>query len=257
MLLSSRTLSTLALAVAFAFVTTAARAVVIVSGEVDIFANASSGKAGSSSGVISESPDPLAGTSGTIAQIGNVTAGPVAPGALPTLPGTDGVVQANASSSLQFVGPAANVHKIVTAVSVGNNFSSMDGGIYAGNAQAIYSTEFSVAVATPYTITGNYVVDDENLGWKLQLSGPGGFLLNDITAPLDADVISESGTLQPNTTYTLSAQVAVSETISGSGSFSESGFINATAFIPTPSTALCGAAMTGLMLVRRRRASGV
>jgi hypothetical protein len=233
----------------------------ITGGTVDSRATATSGKQGSSSGVVLIDPSPTSIVVGGIS-VSSTTAvaGPVAPGALVTLPGTSGVSTGMGTATVNTT--MADV--IDLSLSASNHFASLDGGVYQGFGRASSRIDFTVPETVDYSLSGSFDVDPQDLLWKLQLSGgSGSFLFNNATESADSGVFFLTGTLQPGITYSLNSSVSIADTISeGSGVISLSQ-IDATFaldtglnVIPEPSSMAFWGAFGIAFLVFNRRQRG-
>ncbi len=188
--------------------------VVIVSGSVDTFANGTVGKLGSTSGLITDDPAALSGTSGTIRRTSSVAGGPVPPGDLPTLPGTSASFVANALAVEEFVSDA-NGTLVRQSASVSNSFANLDGGSAGANAQALTRTTFSVSVNTPYTLTGTAAFDNEDVSGSVRLNNAIGIAIRSVFVAQNGS-FSFSGTLTPST-YSLNSNCNVTATAGAAG----------------------------------------
>ncbi len=227
--------------------------VIVNTGTADTFTQALSGRAGSLVGPLTDDPVPSSGTSGVVASLAAISAGPVpADPELPvSFPGTTGIASANASASLDFT-PVAGQFTIAAALATSNVFQNMDGGTYLANAAASFSVTFSVSVATPFTLSGVAGFNLQDALSNLRLVGPFGTYAAVSAAGNGA--FSFSGVLDPGD-YTFDAFAGVGETTGGSAvSFGETGGVSATlTIVPTPGAAtLLGLGALGL--ARRRRA---
>ena len=227
----------------------------IVSGKADTFANATSARVASTSGTINDDPDAAVGTTGVIHSTAEAEAGPIDPEQdRLNFPGTTGVSNGSADAMLNITDGGSRIEADLLAET---DFRTMDGGNYTAESQAEFEVVFSVAVDTPYQITGSFNVDDEDMNWKLQLEGSGGapgFLINHFTEN-DAltGPLSVSGTLLAGRTYTYTGRVDVDEVRNfDNGSFDEFSQLNATLVIPEP-TSLALLTLAGAAMLRPRR----
>ena len=177
--------------------TSPARSITIDSAGADTFTNATSARAASTSGTITDDPAPTVGTAGVLTSNAQAKAGPIDPETgVPNKPGTLGVSTASADATLTITDAGALIDADLLAEV---DFHTMDEGNYTADSQAEFDVVFSVPVDTPFKITGSYEVDDEDTTWKLQLEGSGsapGFLINHVSeADALSGPLSVSGTL--------------------------------------------------------------
>lgn len=204
----------------------ASAAVTITSGSVDVRATAVSGRLGSSSGVMQQDPPPLLGTVGLLNTTAGVVAGPVAPGEIPSLPGTAGVVTVNAEAWIEYIRTGGEL-VIDASAAESSSFVNMDGGSYVGSGLAIFSTEFTVSADTPYSLTGTAAFDDEDPTAFFRLAGG---TLGNIVAILGASgngPIASAGTLPPGD-YIFERWTSINEVPIGLATFAESGAVSGT-----------------------------
>jgi hypothetical protein len=225
-----------------------ASAFTITGGDVDTFANATSGKQGSSSGVVTDDPAPTPVTAGGLsASAATAVAGPVPPGQLSTLPGTSGISTGSATSIVD----ATVTDAIGISLSSSSSFASLDGGSYSANATASFAIDFTVDQPTEFDVLGTYNVDPGDILWQLRLlGGPGSFLINNATDTADAGDINESGVLQPGFDYRLIGNVGSND--SGTAPAGEFSTLAATFIVPEPASVALLAAGLGLVVLRRR-----
>ncbi len=208
-------------------------AITITSGAVNAFANGTVGRAGSTTGLITDDPAEVAGTSGTLTLGASVAGGPVAPGDIPSLPGTAASFMCDMSASEQWVGDANGV--IITQhFSAVSSIINMDGGVAGTNANGYTRCTFTVSTPTPYTLTGTAAFDDEDAAGSIRL-GTIFFAIHFLTRAQNGD-FSFSGTLNPGT-YTFNSNANIAESIGGgTGGFGESGSYSAVLTLGTPPT---------------------
>ena len=174
-------------------------AVTVSDGWVDTRAAATVGNQGSSSGAQTDDPAVANGTGGVLTQTANVIAGPVAPGDLPTLPGTDRVISATSRAEVDYTVPGG----ISTALNLDFVEEASGTGGYSTNGIADARVEFDVDEPTDYELTGSYDVFESDPVWRLQLIGVGGALVNAATESGTSGDFTRSGTLQPGVSYVL------------------------------------------------------
>lgn len=205
--------------------------VTVSSGVVDVSAITVSGRQGSVDND-TDDPAPLNGTSGNLLLSVLASAGPVAAGELPTLPGTDGVVSAQATAQLQFT-PSGNDLTIFGLAFTNNEFESMDGGSYFGSALALFETEFTITEPTTYIISGQTLWDNQDTSSSVRLVGlaTGIQFLRVVGSN---GQFSQVGVLMPDT-YELRGSANVAETpIPPSGGFEEFGTVDVTLELIVP-----------------------
>ena len=191
------------------YVETSTAAVSFVDGVVDTRAVSTVGNQGSSSGVETDNPPAINGNSGVLSQSASASAGPVAPGAVITLPGTTRVLRAESMSQIDFNEP----NGVSGNVFLGFYEDATGLGTYATNGVSDFSTQFTVDEPTDYELMGSYNVFPEDPVWKLQLIGASGVLVNASTeGGATSGTFNFSGTLLPGTTYQLTATVSANFT---------------------------------------------
>jgi len=143
----------------------------VTSGTSYAAAEGSSGRRGSSSGLQTDLPENVTGTSGVLYVDANITAGPVAPGVpLVTFPGTTCVVQADSYSTLSILG-SSTFHRFVTQGLTSNLLTAMDGPELQAGAGANGSTDvrFSITQSMSYRLSGTAAFDNEDVSGSVVL----------------------------------------------------------------------------------------
>jgi hypothetical protein len=196
--------------------------VVVTDTFVSVRSTGSAGRLGSATGTLTQEQlidnvrSPVSGI--TVARATSIVAGPVAAGPSPSLPGTTAVVQTSGSTSVS-VTPAGATTTLQVLMNAVNTFTSMDAGVCSATTNNFCDVEFRVDAPTPYALTGNLALDDQDVTGLLQLQGT-----TILLSRLNNGAVNRSGTLQPGT-YRLRASCNVSESLSASGSFAENGSI--------------------------------
>lgn len=147
----------------------AAAQIAVTSSTLDLFTNGSCGRLGSTTGLITDDPPPLMGAPGTLMQSVGVSGGPVLPGDLPTLPGTQCQFQ-TAYAGILIVSSGAGFLYATGTISGGVNLISMDGeGLSASvNATGVLDHRFSLSGSFPYRLTGTAMLDDQDVAGGLR-----------------------------------------------------------------------------------------
>jgi hypothetical protein len=214
-------------------------AVTVTSGWVDASSNGTVGRQGSTSGNNIDDPPQLQGTSGLLTLSTFSAGGPVAPGDLPTLPGTVASHAERSSVYQWFEGDGSVYMRITQRGSVSNSLTNMDGtGLSANsNANAASRMTFTVNVATPYTLTGTIALDDQDTAGFVRLTNGIGLAIYFRLVSNNGD-FSTSGTLNPGT-YVLQSSCNVTATagqldVGSVGNFAEAGSFRAVLTLGTP-----------------------
>ncbi len=233
------TCSLTALVTLLASAATAQCAVTVTSGWVDAFSNGTVGRQGSTSGNNVDDPPQLQGTSGILTLSTQSGGGPVAPGDLPTLPGTLASHAESSSVYQWFEGDGSAFMRITQNARVNNALIGMDGPGLSANSNASASSRmtFTVNVATPYTLTGTIALDDQDLAGFVRLTNGIGIAIYFRSVANNGN-FTTSGTLNPGT-YVLQSSCNVTATagqpdVGGTGNFSEAGSFRAILTLGTP-----------------------
>jgi hypothetical protein len=237
--MSQPTRSSLALVVGLVGVAAASHAsaqISITAANVDVAALGSVGKQGSSTGPLQDDPAQLNGTSGVLTLSAGIAGGPVAPGDLPTLPGTTAQVRANGTVRQEFVGGGTWL-RVVQQAGVSNAFIDMDNCVGSAGANSVARSTFTLTAATPYTLSGIAAFDNEDVSGSVRLSTALGLAVRSVFVGQNGP-FSFSGTLNPGT-YTFNSNCNVlavvgSQGVGPTGFFTESGSFDATLVLGTP-----------------------
>ncbi|MGE3180187.1 MAG: hypothetical protein AB7N71_01030 [Phycisphaerae bacterium] len=149
---------------------TALGSVVVTFGEIDASTRAISGRLGSTSGDLVNDPPPSGGLNGAHELHPVIVAGPILPGDLPTLPGTECVVTSSSDVTLEYIrtGSELAIHVTTACDTV---FDNMDGGNFLAATNAFADVRFVVDVDTPFDILGDIAFDAEEISSFVQFSG--------------------------------------------------------------------------------------
>ena len=191
------------------FTTCSFATVVIESGSVDCFTNGTVGRAGSSSGSNSDDPAQLDGTSGVLLLEAVSWGGPVPP-AEPqsSFPGTTAEHLESAAARQEMLVGSAGAMVMQDALAE-NSLDHMDGAglVAASNAGVVARCTFTLSVETPFSLTGELFLDDEDTVGGI--SFPGIYIFQN-------GPFSRTGVLAPGT-YTLHSTCGVAATAGSSG----------------------------------------
>jgi hypothetical protein len=185
---------------------------------VDVASTALTGRLGSVMGPITDDPAAIQGTTGLVTLASDASAGPIQPGDIPSLPGTTGVVN-NRSRATVVLSNAGAARVIQSACFTGTSMYNLDGGTHQGFGDASFEVSFTLTATTPYTISGNFLPDDQTNTF-IRIENSPFFYFGPVGA------FSGSGTLGPGT-YRLQAGVTVYEATSSGPTFDEYGLITA------------------------------
>jgi hypothetical protein len=214
-------------------------AVTVTSGWVDAFSNGTVGRQGSTSGNNVDDPPQLLGTSGILTLSTLSSGGPVAPGPIITLPGTVASHLESSSVYQWFEGDGIDFLRVTQQARVNNSLTNMDGaGLVGGsNASASSRMVFSINVATPYTLTGTLLLDDQDVAGFVRLTNGIGIALYSRSVANNG-AFTTSGTLNPGM-YILQSSCNVTSVVGqpdvgSTGNFAESGSLFAVLTLGTP-----------------------
>ncbi len=189
---------------------TATASPIVLKSSLDSFAEALSGKAGSTDGTNIVDPPPVGGTGagsyGSFVNPVTAVAGPVLP-IDPTsvsLPGTTGTSRGQVINGLK-VSSSGGQTKIVIALDALVDFQNMDGGGYLAHASSAFFVDFSLSGPTPFILKGVSHWDAGDvlgqLGINAYLSGfPAGAPIPSLATPHGAALPSPffySGVIDP------------------------------------------------------------
>jgi hypothetical protein len=204
--------------------------ITVTLGNVDVATSASVGRQGSSTGPLLDDPAQLNGTSGVLTLAAAVAGGPVAPGDLPTLPGTSASCRANATIRQEFIS-GSNGLIIVQRGSISNGFDNMDNCVGTAGGSAASRSTFTLTAATPYTLSGIAAFDNEDVSGFVRLNTALGLAIRSVFVAQNGP-FSFTGTLNPGT-YQFNSNCNANAIVGNAGvgptgSFSESSSFEAT-----------------------------
>jgi hypothetical protein len=229
----------LGLLTGFALAHSSLGVITVTTGYVDCMSNGVVGRMGSNSGNNIDDPPQLNGTSGVLTLAAQSSGGPVPPGPLTTLPGTNAQHLESASVLQRFQGDGST-YLIVTQIGQFNNsLMDMDGaGLSASsNAVGVCRMTFTVTTPTPYTLTGTINLDDQDVSGTVRLTNAIGIAIY-LRAVANNGTFSTSGVLNPGS-YALQCNASVSAVagqpdVGSVGNFSESSSYSAVLTLGTP-----------------------
>jgi hypothetical protein len=206
--------------------------ITVTIGNVDTYSNGTVGRLGSTSGINSDDPPQLNGTSGVLALQSFSAGGPVPPGALATLPGCQAQHEESARVHEYFDGDGTAYMIITQRGRVGNSITNMvEPDLSCGsNAGCVARATFTVNVATPYTLRGNINLDNQDVSGFVRLNNAIGIAIYSRFVANNGDFMT-SGTLNPGT-YTLHSNCNVAASsgqpdVVGNIDFAEAGSFDA------------------------------
>lgn len=211
--------------------------IAVTAGSAFSTSNGASGRLGSTTGALNDSPPNAMGTSNLVANSSHIQGGPVPPGNPPNLfPGTTCVTEASHSSSMHFQGGSSFMVVDAHSSSIAS-LTNMDGADLSANAGSSGNFDFSFTVTTntPYKLSGIAAIDNEDAGGSVRMFRgiiPLHGVFNTANGPFEF-----SGTLTPATYRVLgntSVYCASGSGVNGvgnSGNFSESSTVNCTLVI--------------------------
>ncbi|MFN5943723.1 MAG: hypothetical protein ACK5ZG_02325 [Phycisphaerae bacterium] len=165
------------------------------------------GRQGSVSGPESFSEGPIPGAvsaqGGVFGKQFTSSVGPVLPGQIISLPGTEGVATASSLARIT-VTPLTNACTIRLQVNNNHSVINMDGGGYLATGGGFTSVTIHVRETTSYTLTGTLALDSEDATAYMQFVGQPIFIVPSGNGP-----INFTGTLAPGY-YTLRSGTASS-----------------------------------------------
>ncbi len=238
-------------AVLFSAARTGSAAVIVTSSVIDSFAQALSGRNGSTDGPNVDNPAPTGGTYGAFGSTAFVTAGPIPldPDNF-SFPGTTGVAtgQANASLTVSQVGGQTIMSGSLNANATHVN---RDNGSYLGHGENYFSVSFTLTEDTPFVMSGISSWHADDSAALIRIINSSVILIG----PKDGDPhpFLEVGVLPPGD-YEFTTNSNVNLSGGGTGDDSETSSIIATLTL-APEPASLGMIAAGALAVcgRRRR----
>lgn len=196
-----------------------------------------SGRLGSTTGLLNDSPANATGTSGLVANSSHIVGGPVPPGdPLNLFPGTTCITEASHSSSMHFQGGSSFMVVDAHTASAAS-LTNMDGADLSANAgsNGNFDFTFTITTNTPYRLSGIAAIDNEDASGSIRMFRgiiPLHGVFNTANGPFEF-----SGTLTP-ATYRLLGNTSVycasgsgANGVGLTGNFSESSTVNCTLVI--------------------------